>query len=186
MAQRPRRTLGTPTFPMPISGKFLPATLLLVAGLALMIYQSIGGGVRTVTDLTVKEGTLINYSFRKTPEGERDYGVWLKEFSERFALTKRDAAAFDTAAFKAQVKPGDRVRVEYDGSINPLDTDGERKLFGLAVPSKNQSFLLPEETIKKNRYNWLTYLMYGLLAAGILLYIYKIMQMQRTREEVLD
>ncbi|MGV3539760.1 MAG: hypothetical protein ACO1OQ_08115 [Rufibacter sp.] len=175
--------MGTPTFPMPISGKFLPATLLIIAGLALMIYQSIGGGVRKVTDLTAKEGTLINYSFQKTPEGEKDYGIWLKEYSERFTLSKRDAATFDTTAFKAEVQKGDRVRVEYDGSINPLDTGGERKLFGLAAPAKDKSYLLGEETIKQDRYNWVTFLMYGLLAAGILLYIYKIVQMRRNPEE---
>ncbi|WP_205500130.1 hypothetical protein [Rufibacter psychrotolerans] len=179
MSRRGRRTLGVPTFPMPISGRFLPATLLIVLGLGLMIFQSFTQEVRGEQDLVAEQGTFSNYSFKKTPEGEKDYGIWLREFSERFELTGNQEASFDTAAFRAAVKPGDRIQVEFSSREDVVETGGTRKLYGLAAPAKNITFFAGKDSVQRENTGPLTYAMYGLLAAGILLYIWQVIKWKR-------
>ncbi|WP_207434232.1 hypothetical protein [Sabulibacter ruber] len=179
MSRRGRRTLGVPTFPMPISGRFLPATILIILGLALLIFKSFTQEVRGEQDLVATEGTLSNYSFKKTPEGEKDYGIWLREFSERFELAGPQETSFDTAAFRAQVKPGDKVRVEYSTREDVIETGGTRKLYGLAAPAKNLSFFVGSESVAKQNSGGINYAIYGFLALGILLYIWQVVRSQR-------
>ncbi|GAB2544877.1 hypothetical protein GCM10027189_29520 [Rufibacter soli] len=180
MARRGRRTLG---MPLPISGRFLPATMLIILGLGLMIYIGFTKEVRGTQDLVVKEGTLSNYSFKKTKEGERDYGLWLKEFPERFVMTDRDEASFDTAAFKAAIQPGQRLRVEYSTRENLMENGGLRKLYGLAIPSKNITYFEGRSTVQHENNGIINYVMYALLAAGVGLYAWQLVQMQREKRE---
>jgi hypothetical protein len=181
MSKRGRRTLGVPTFPIPISGRFVPAILLICIGLGLLIYKSVTQEVRDMQDLVTKEGTFTNYSFRKTPEGEKDYGIWLREFSERFELTGPQEASFDTVSFKTAVKPGDRLQVEYNTRENVLKNGGVRKLYGLAAPQKNLTFFVGTESVQQENTGGITYLIYAFLAAGILLYVWQLVKLQRER-----
>lgn len=183
MAQHARRHLGTPTFPMPISGRFMPAILLLVLGLGIMVYQNMSSGSRNVNNLLKKEGTLSNYSFKLTPEGRRNYGIWLKEWSERFVLPDHEARVFDTASFKAMVKPGQRVVAEFNSQEDPLEHDGTRRLYGLAIPGKNKTYFTGRSTIKKDNNNWVTWLMYAFLVSGTGLYVWKLIQSRYQVEE---
>ncbi|RNI28861.1 hypothetical protein [Rufibacter latericius] len=181
MPIRSRRTLGVPTFSLPLSGQFMPAILLIIVGLGLLIFKSLTQEVKTEQELVVKEGTFINYSFKKTPEGERDYGIWLKEFAERFELTGREEANFDTAAFRAAIKPGDRLRVEYSNKEDLLENGGVRKLYGLTAPSKNLQFFLGKDIVAKENSGVLTYAIYGFLTFGIGLYLWQLYKSQRQR-----
>ncbi|MFB9863468.1 hypothetical protein [Rufibacter immobilis] len=186
MSRRGRRTLGVPTFPMPISGRFMPAIILIVLGLGLLMYKTLTQEVRHEQDLAAREGTLTNYSFKKTPEGEPDYGIWLKEFSERFELLSGQEATFDTTAFKAALKLGDRVRVEYSTREDMLETGGTRKLYGLSAPAKNLTFFSGKDIVAQVNSGGITYAIYGLLAAGIALYIWQLVRLKRQREEYED
>ncbi|KAA3439855.1 hypothetical protein [Rufibacter hautae] len=186
MSKRGRRTLGVPTFPLPISGQFMPAILLIIMGLGLLVFKNLTQEVKHVQDLMVKEGTLINYSFKKTPEGERDYGLWLKEFAERFELAGKQESSFDTTAFKAALKPGDRLRVEYSDREDVLENGGVRRLYGLSAPAKNLTFFQGKDTVYQQNNGTLTFAIYGLLAGGILLYIWQIYKTQRQRNAYED
>jgi hypothetical protein len=164
----------------------MPAILLIVLGLGLLIYKNLTQEVKQVQDLVVKEGTFINYSFKKTPEGERDYGIWLKEFAERFELSSREEATFDTTAFKAAIKPGDRLHIEYSDKEDVLENGGVRRLYGLTAPAKNIAFFTGKDIVAKENSGLLTYAIYVSLALGILLYIwqiYKARGRQNTYEE---
>ncbi|ALI98521.1 hypothetical protein DC20_05460 [Rufibacter tibetensis] len=171
---------------MPLSGRFMPATLLIILGLGLLIYKNLTQEVKQEQDLVVKEGTLINYSFKKTPEGERDYGIWLKEFAERFELTGTEEAKFDTTAFKAAIKPGDRLRVAFSDREDLLENGGVRKLYGLSAPVKKLSFFEGKETVGKLNTGIITYAMYASLALGILLYIWQLFKFQREQKAYND
>ncbi|GGK87602.1 hypothetical protein GCM10011405_39140 [Rufibacter glacialis] len=160
----------------------MPATLLIILGLGLMIFKNFTQEVKTAQDLVVKEGTLINYSFKKTPEGERDYGIWLREFAERFELEGPEEASFDTTAFKAAIKPGDRLRVEYSDRQDVLENGGVRTLYGLTAPAKKLSFFEGQETVQKQNSGLVTYGIYGFLALGILLYIWQLIRFQREQK----
>ncbi len=160
----------------------MPAILLIILGLGLLIYKNLTQEVKQAQDLVVQEGTLINYSFKKTPEGEKDYGLWLKEFAERFELSPLEEATFDTAAFKAAIKPGDRLRVEYSGREDVLENGGVRRLYGLSAPAKNIAFFTGKDIVAKENSGLLTYAIYASLALGILLYIWQIFKMRRQQK----
>ncbi len=164
----------------------MPAILLIIVGLGLLIFKNLTQKVKQAQDLVVKEGTFINYSFKKTPEGERDYGIWLKEFAERFELSGQEEANFDTAAFRSAIKPGDRLRVEYSNREDVLENGGVRKLYGLTAPAKNLTFFLGKDLVAKENSGVLAYSIYGFLALGILLYIWQLYKAQRQRNAYED
>ncbi|QHL88590.1 hypothetical protein GU926_14590 [Nibribacter ruber] len=174
MARPPRKKIGILNTPLTISRQFLPATILVVAGLILLGLDYGTKGVQSPKDLTPKEGTLSNYSFKKSTEGDLDYGFWLQELTERFVLPKNEAALFDTAAFKAQVKPGDRLRVEYNKREDPVKNEGNRRIYSLSAPKLNKTFLTAEDALRRDTGGWLTWLTYALLAAGVGLFIWQI------------
>ncbi len=181
MALRRRHATGIPSASIAGVWRFLPATLLITIGLSLLAFKDNSRDARHDQDLITKEGTLSNYSFKKTAEGEKDYGIWLRELSERLALPSHQQQTFDTAAFQRLVKPGDRVQVQYNRRENMGDTEGTRTLYGLAVPSLEKTYFSGEETIQENKNNWLAWLSYGFIAAGAILFIYKLVQLKRER-----
>ncbi len=165
--------------PMTFSGRFLPATMLILLGLGIFLYQNATKTTQSAKELISKEGTLINYSFKKDAEGKLTYGIWLREFSERLVLPNYTMATFDTAAFKTTVPPGSRVAVEYNDKENTMATKGERKLYALSVPALQKTYFRGEETIEKDEKKWLDWLKYGLIVVGALLFIYKLVEYRR-------
>ncbi|GAA4306172.1 hypothetical protein [Nibribacter koreensis] len=182
MARPPRKRIGILNTPLTVSKQFLPATILLVVGLIMLGLQYGTKGVQSPKDLTAIEGTLSNYSFKKTADGDLDYGIWMQELTERFVLPKNEVARFDTAAFKAQAKIGERLRVEYNKREDPVKNEGNRRIYSLSAPKLNKTFLSAEEVLRRDTGGWLTWLTYALIAAGIGLFSYKLYQQNQQQE----
>ncbi|AMM51256.1 hypothetical protein TH61_08825 [Rufibacter sp. DG15C] len=182
MARPPRKKIGILNTPLTVSRQFLPATILLVIGLILLGLQYGTQVVQNPKDLTAIEGTLSNYSFKKTEKGDLDYGIWLQELTERFVLPKHEIARFDTAAFKAQAKIGERLRVEYNAKEDPVKNEGNRRIYSLSAPKINKSFLTAEDVLRRDSGGWLTWLTYALIAAGVGLFAWKIYQQNQQHD----
>ncbi|MFC6997165.1 hypothetical protein [Rufibacter roseus] len=184
MAQRRKHSTGVNLLPSSSKmGRFVFATVLIVVGLVLIFVKDLSGGARYEKDLVTKEGTLTNYSFKKNEAGEKAYGIWLREFTELLMLPQHQMANFDTAAFKNQIKPGDRLQVQYNKRENPMNSGGTRTLYGLSSPAKDKIFFTGEETIKQEKYDWLAWLSYALIGLGTALFIYQIVKLKREEQE---
>lgn len=186
MARRPKRGSGIPSFPVPTEPRFRPAYYLLAIGLALMLYRNMNPGVRSAQDLATAEGTLINYSFKKTAEGKKDYGFWLVEHAERFVLPDYAVAAFDTAAFKATVKKGERLRIEYNPNANPRKTEGNQRIYSLTAPNLKTVYLQADKSIGEEQRTWMDVLAYVCLIASLAWFVWQVYErnQQKLQEDI--
>lgn len=184
MAQRRRHSTGTSLIPSSSKiGRFVLSTALIVGGLVLIFIKDLGGGASVAQNLVTQEGTLSNYSFKKNEAGEKTYGIWLREISELLVLPEHQTASFDTTAFKNLVKPGDRLQVEYNKRENVMASNGNRKLYGLAVPAKNITFFTGEDSLKSEQNDWLSWLAYLLIGGGVILFIFQMVRLQKEDRE---